>query len=177
MVEGQRGQGDEVAVQLPPTEAALFATALGLANWHVRHPRCPRCGTATEVVQSGWVRRCSQDGSEHYPRTDPAVIMAVTDGHDRLLLARNVGWPEGRFSVLAGFLEPGETIAGAVARARATAVPASETLPWLISAVVVGLLLYYFIGVDEGAVSVFGDTSVIHEFVHDARHFLGFPCH
>ena len=69
------------------------------------------------------------------------------------------------------------TTAGAVARARATAIPASETLPWLISAVVVGLVLYYFIGVDEGAVSVFGDTSVIHEFVHDARHFLGFPCH
>lgn len=106
----------EIAVQLPPTEAALFATALGLANWHVRHPRCPRCGTATEVVKSGWVRRCPQDGSEHYPRTDPAVIMAVTDDRDRLLLARNVGWPEGRFSVLAGFIEPGETIAGAVAR-------------------------------------------------------------
>lgn len=105
-----------VAAQLPPQEASLFATALGLANWHVRHPCCPRCGAATEVVQSGWVRRCPQDGSEHYPRTDPAVIMAVTDAADRLLLARNIGWPEGRFSVLAGFLEPGETIAGAVAR-------------------------------------------------------------
>lgn len=69
------------------------------------------------------------------------------------------------------------TTAGAVARARATAVPASETLPWLISAVLVGLALYFFIGIDQGAVSVFGDTSYIHELVHDARHFLGFPCH
>ena len=106
----------EVATDLSPMEATLFATALGLANWHVRHPRCPRCGEPTEVVQAGWVRRCPHDGSEHYPRTDPAVIMAVTDADDRLLLARNVNWPEGRFSVLAGFVEPGETIAAAVAR-------------------------------------------------------------
>lgn len=69
------------------------------------------------------------------------------------------------------------TTAGAVARAKATAVPASETLPWLISAVLVGLALYFFIGIDQGAVSVFGDTSYVHELVHDARHFLGFPCH
>jgi cobalt transporter subunit CbtB len=69
------------------------------------------------------------------------------------------------------------TTAGAVARTKATAVPASETLPWLLSAVIVGLVLYYFIGVDQGAVSVFGDTTVVHELVHDARHFLGFPCH
>lgn len=106
----------EAATDLPAEDAALFATALGLANWHVRHPYCPRCGTATEIVQAGWVRRCPHDGSEHYPRTDPAVIVAVTDAEDRLLLARNIGWPEGRFSVLAGFVEPGETIAAAVAR-------------------------------------------------------------
>lgn len=105
-----------VAGALPADEVALFATALGLGNWHVRHPYCPRCGTATEIVQAGWVRRCPEDGSEHYPRTDPAVIVAVTDAEDRLLLGRNVGWPEGRFSVLAGFVEPGETVAAAVAR-------------------------------------------------------------
>ncbi|MDD7942290.1 CbtB-domain containing protein [Actinomycetospora lutea] len=69
------------------------------------------------------------------------------------------------------------TTAGAVARARATTVSASETLPWLASALLVGLVLYYFIGIDQGAVSVFGDTSYVHELVHDARHFLGFPCH
>lgn len=106
----------EVATDLAPQEAALFATALGLSNWHARHRYCSRCGGATDVVQAGWVRRCPRDGSEHYPRTDPAVIVAVTDADDRLLLGRNIGWPEGRFSVLAGFVEPGETIAAAVAR-------------------------------------------------------------
>lgn len=117
----------EVAAELSQAQATLFATALGLANWHVRHPHCPRCGEVTEVVQAGWVRRCPRDGSEHYPRTDPAVIMAVTDDAERLLLARNVGWPEGRFSVLAGFLEPGETIAGAVEREVAEEVGVAVT--------------------------------------------------
>lgn len=106
----------DAATELPAGEAELFAIALGLSNWHVRHPFCPRCGGTTEIIRAGWVRRCPTDGSEHYPRTDPAVIVAVTDAQDRLLLARNISWPEGRFSVLAGFVEPGETIAGAVAR-------------------------------------------------------------
>ena len=106
----------QVAADLAPEEAAHFATALGLSNWHARHRFCPRCGAETEVVQAGWMRRCPRDGSEHYPRTDPAVIVAVTDAEDRLLLGRNVGWPEGRFSVLAGFVEPGETIEAAVVR-------------------------------------------------------------
>jgi cobalt transporter subunit CbtB len=63
------------------------------------------------------------------------------------------------------------------ARPQAVAIPVSETLPWLIGAVVVGLVLYYFIGIDQGATSVFGDNMYVHEFVHDARHLLGFPCH
>jgi len=74
------------------------------------------CGATTEPDQAGWIRRCTQDGTEHYPRTDPAVIMAVTDTADRLLLARNPHWPEGRLSVLAGFVEPGESLEAAVAR-------------------------------------------------------------
>ena len=65
----------------------------------------------------------------------------------------------------------------AVAQSRPVAIPVSETLPWLIGAAVVGLLLYYFVGIDQGATSVFGDNMYIHEFVHDARHLLGFPCH
>jgi len=96
--------------------SGLFATMLGLANWHVAHTHCPLCGAKTEPEQSGWIRRCAQDGSEHYPRTDPAVIMAVTDPDDRLLLARSPNWPEGRLSVLAGFVEPGESLEAAVAR-------------------------------------------------------------
>ena len=69
------------------------------------------------------------------------------------------------------------TSAGAAARTRATATTAVGNLPYLIGALVVGLLLFYFIGFDEGATSLFGNTTVVHEFVHDARHFLGFPCH
>ena len=106
----------EVGALLPDRDAGLFATMLGLANWHASHTHCPRCGATTEPDQSGWIRRCTQDGSEHYPRTDPAVIMAVTDADDRLLLARSPHWPQGRLSVLAGFVEPGESLEAAVAR-------------------------------------------------------------
>jgi NAD+ diphosphatase len=106
----------EVGVLLSDRDAGLFATMQGLANWHATHTHCPQCGAATEPDQSGWIRRCTHDGSEHYPRTDPAVIMAVTDDTDRLLLARNPNWPEGRLSVLAGFVEPGESLEAAVAR-------------------------------------------------------------
>lgn len=106
----------ELATTLDADAAALVVTSLGLANWHRAHPRCSRCGGATEPVLAGWIRRCPHDGSDHYPRTDVAVIMAVTDGADRLLLARAPSWPQGRMSVLAGFVEPGETLAQAVAR-------------------------------------------------------------
>ncbi len=64
-----------------------------------------------------------------------------------------------------------------VPQTRPVAIPVAETLPWLIGAAVIGLLLYYFIGIDEGATSVLGNSMVVHEFVHDARHFLSFPCH
>jgi len=106
----------EVGAVLSDRDAGLFATMLGLANWHASHTHCPRCGALTEPDQSGWIRRCPRDSSEHYPRTDPAVIMAVTDAADRLLLARSPHWPEGRLSVLAGFVEPGESLEAAVAR-------------------------------------------------------------
>ena len=101
---------------LSDRDAGMFATLQGLANWHSSHTRCPVCGAATEPFAGGWMRRCAQDGTEHYPRTDPAVIMAVTDADDRLLLARSPHWPQGRLSVLAGFVEPGESLEAAVAR-------------------------------------------------------------
>src|SRR5450631_220100 len=106
----------EVGVLLSDRDAGLFATLQGLANWHATHIHCPLCGAMTEPEQSGWIRRCTQDGTEHYPRTDPAVIMAVTDDADRLLLARSPHWRQGRLSVLAGFVEPGESLEAAVAR-------------------------------------------------------------
>lgn len=65
----------------------------------------------------------------------------------------------------------------AIPQVRPVAIPVADTLPWLIGAAVVGLFLYYFIGIDEGATSVFGNSMVVHEFAHDARHFLSFPCH
>jgi NAD+ diphosphatase len=106
----------QVAAQLPEAEAGLLATSLALANWHSAHGHCPRCGTRTEPDQAGWIRRCPADDSEHYPRTDPAVIMSVVADDGRLLLARGAKWGVKRYSVLAGFVEPGETLAAAVRR-------------------------------------------------------------
>ena len=106
----------EVGVLLDDHDAGLLVHAVGLVNWHVAHPRCPRCGAATEVVRGGSVRRCTSDGSDHFPRTDPAVIMLVHDGGDRCVLGRQATWPAGRFSTLAGFVEPGESAEQAVVR-------------------------------------------------------------
>lgn len=106
----------EAGAELEDTEAGVLTSAVALAQWHARHPRCPRCGAPTTPEQGGWLRRCTQDGSEHHPRTDAAVIVAVTDQEDRLLLARGPHWPQGRMSVLAGFVEAGESLEAAVAR-------------------------------------------------------------
>jgi NAD+ diphosphatase len=101
---------------LSDRDAGMFTHAVALDNWHLTHTHCPRCGAATIVEPGGHVTRCPVDGSEHFPRTDPAVIMLVTDPDDRCLLARNAAWPERRFSILAGFVEPGESAEQAVAR-------------------------------------------------------------
>lgn len=106
----------EVGAVLGDRDAGLLVHAIGLANWHARHPRCALCGAATEVVQGGAVRRCPADGSDHFPRTDPAVIVLVTDGADRCVLGRQASWPAGRYSTLAGFVEPGESAEQAVVR-------------------------------------------------------------
>ena len=106
----------EVGAALSARDAGLATTAVALERWHASHPRCPRCGKVTRVTQSGWVRRCVADGSEHYPRTDPAVIMAVVDEEDRLLLGHGAQWTVHHYSTLAGFVEPGESIEHAVRR-------------------------------------------------------------
>ena len=106
----------EVGVLLDDHDAGLLVHAVGLTNWHLTHTHCARCGTPTEVVRGGSVRRCPADGSDHFPRTDPAVIMLVHDGGDRCVLGRQAAWPAGRFSTLAGFVEPGESAEQAVAR-------------------------------------------------------------
>ncbi len=106
----------DVAAGLDDRDAGIFVEAVAIANWHATHTHCPRCGTPTEPVCSGWVRRCPQDGSEHFPRTDPAVIVTVTDRSGRVLLGNNAAWAPGRFSTLAGFVEPGEAPETAVVR-------------------------------------------------------------
>lgn len=106
----------EAAALLNDRDAGLFTHAVALANWHATHTHCPRCGTPTVTVAAGHAPRCPADGSEHFPRIDPAVIMLVTDPDDRCLLARNRRWPERRVSILAGFVEPGESAEQAVAR-------------------------------------------------------------
>ncbi len=106
----------DVGARLSDADAGMFAHAAALEQWHARHVRCPLCGAATVVALAGHIRRCVNDGSEHYPRTDPAVIMLVTDDDDRCLLGRQPSWPAGRMSTLAGFVEAGETLEHAVVR-------------------------------------------------------------
>ncbi|MRG60754.1 NAD(+) diphosphatase [Agromyces sp. CFH 90414] len=115
--EAARWQGlRQLATVLDDAHASLATEAIALAGWHERHPRCPRCGAATEPVQAGWARRCEADASLHFPRTDPAVIVLVTDDDDRVLLGSNAMWEQRRFSLLAGFVEPGESLEAAVVR-------------------------------------------------------------
>lgn len=106
----------EVGEHLDARDAGLATTTVALAAWHGTHRFCPRCGSATSPSFAGWQRSCPREGTELYPRTDPAVIMAVTDGEDRLLLGHARHWPERRFSTLAGFVEAGESAEQAVRR-------------------------------------------------------------
>ncbi|MEO5628156.1 MAG: NAD(+) diphosphatase, partial [Thermomonas sp.] len=99
----------------PAWQASVFAQARALQHWHQRHRHCGACGGSMRFVRAGWLGLCEGCGSEHYPRTDQAVIVAVGDGA-RLLLGRQASWPPGRWSVVAGFVEPGETLEQAVAR-------------------------------------------------------------
>ena len=106
----------EIGALLPDRDAGLLTHAVALANWHDTHVRCPLDGTPTVPDPAGHSTTCPTDGTEHFPRTDPAVIMLVTDPEDRCLLARNAAWPGRRVSILAGFVEPGESAEQAVVR-------------------------------------------------------------
>jgi NAD+ diphosphatase len=105
----------EAATELPADQAALAAYAAALLNWHRRHGFCSNCGQPTTARDAGHERYCPACGVHHFPRTDPVVIVRVTDGA-RLLLGRKADWPDGRYSVLAGFVEPGESLEDAVRR-------------------------------------------------------------
>ena len=96
-------------------EAPLFAAALSLAWWHSRHRFCANCGAGTQIERGGWSRVCPECSAQHFPRVDPVVIM-LAEYEGQLLLGRQPQYPPGRYSALAGFLEPGESIEAAVAR-------------------------------------------------------------
>lgn len=105
----------EVGAVLGDRDGGLLVHAVGMLNWHDAHRHCSRCGTSTVSTKGGSVRVCPEHG-ELFPRTDPAVIVLVTDGGDRCVLGRQAGWPAGRYSTLAGFVEPGESVEQAVVR-------------------------------------------------------------
>lgn len=102
---------------LPDDEAGLLAYARALVLWRQRHRFCGRCGAATRAESAGHVMKCTEEscGAEHFPRLDPAIIVLVTDG-ERALLGRQAAWPPGRYSTIAGFVEPGESLEDAVLR-------------------------------------------------------------
>lgn len=103
------------AATWPAFESTAFAQARAVLHWRARTRHCSACGGPLSFQRGGWQARCDACGSDHYPRTDPAVIVAVTDG-PRLLLGRQAAWPPHRYSTLAGFVEPGETLEQTVAR-------------------------------------------------------------
>jgi NAD+ diphosphatase len=105
----------ELAATLTADESGVAATARAVFEWRRRHRFCSACGEPTRVTEAGWKRLCPACGVEHFPRTDPVVIMLPVRG-DSCLLGRQPSWPPGRFSALAGFMEPGETIETACAR-------------------------------------------------------------
>ena len=101
--------------QMIPSDAAIWGTARSLIEWHNRHRFCGICGSPTALFRAGWARKCSGCGTDHFPRVDPVVIM-LAEYEGRVLLGRQPQYPAGRYSALAGFLEPGEFIEEAVAR-------------------------------------------------------------
>jgi len=120
LVEGSGGMPRSPAVWralsvLPAEDAAIYGTARSLIDWHNTHRYCGRCGGSTKVFRAGWGRQCTACEAQHFPRTDPVVIM-IAELEGKALLGRQSAWPKGNYSALAGFLEPGESIEEAVRR-------------------------------------------------------------
>ena len=136
-----------VALDLPGADAAMAATAKAMFEWRRRHRYCANCGQPSQPVDGGWKRTCAACKSEHFPRTDPVVIMLAIRG-EQCLLGRQAVWPKGMYSALAGFLEPGESIEEACAREifeeaglRTARVRYHSTQPWPYpSSLMIGLM-------------------------------------
>lgn len=136
-----------IALKLPAAEAGIVATARSMFEWHRRHDHCSACGESSRIADGGWKRICPACAAEHFPRTDPVVIMLPYHG-DRCMLGRQEAWPPGMFSALAGFMEPGESIEEACARElneeaglHAVAVRYHSSQPWPFpSQLMIGLL-------------------------------------
>ncbi|AEM81244.1 NAD(+) diphosphatase [Streptomyces sp. 4503] len=159
----------EAGALLSERDAGLLVHAVALENWQRLHRFCSRCGERTMIAAAGHIRRCPACGAEHYPRTDPAVIMLVRDEQDRALLGRQVHWPEGRFSTLAGFVEPGESIEQAVVRevAEEAGVTVGEveyvaSQPWPFPS---SLMLGFMAQATSSLIQVDGEE------IHEARWF------
>jgi len=176
---GDRGEWVGIREVLPylaqeTVDAPLVFHAIGMAEWHFATRHCPRCGGALESRFAGAELVCTQCGKAQFPRTDPAVIMAITHGDpgaddERLLLGRQESWPEGRYSTLAGFLEPGETLEDAVRRevweevgVRVGEVTYFGNQPWPLPA----SLMLGFVGRAEGT-----RIAVDGKEIEDARWF------
>lgn len=112
---GGWGELRAMGADLSPDDGAILVTARALGVWIAESAFCPACGGRAELSNAGWSRRCTSCGREHFPRTDPAVIVAVSDG-ERLLLGANAAWPAGRYSCFAGFIEAGESAEATVGR-------------------------------------------------------------
>ena len=149
-------------------ESALMTAAVALANWHAANGNCPRCGAVTTPELAGWARRCPACQNQIFPRTDPAVIVLVLDDDDRLLLGSNVLWPEGRYSLLAGFVEAGESLESAVCReiAEESGVPVENprylgSQPWPFPrSMMLGFSARVAAGVDPEALRPDGEEIV-----------------
>jgi NAD+ diphosphatase len=160
----------EAGAFLDDREAGIAVHAIGLANWHATHPRCARCGAATEIADAGHLRRCPECEAQHFPRSDPAIIVLVLDDQDRALLGRGANWPPGRYSTLAGFVEPGESLEAAVRREvlEETGVVVGEQIryagsqPWPFPS---SLMLGFYARADSTTIDVDGDE------IADARWF------
>jgi NAD+ diphosphatase len=169
--EGLRMAGlREIGAVLEDRDAGLVTHAVALANWHRVHRHCPRCAGTLRSEQGGHIRRCEVCGRQQFPRTDPAVIMLVTDGHERCLLAHNAATHRERgYSTLAGFVEPGESLEQAVRREIGEEVGIDVgrvtyqgSQPWPLPA---SLMVGFFAEAETTAISVDGEE------ISDARWF------